>query len=90
MKNYIFLFGATVTRDAVKNALNSSPLVKNWRYDLPNSFYIVSQASAQELFEDISPRISGKKRLLIVEISSANKQGLLPKDTWTFLNKKFE
>lgn len=90
MKKYVFLFGATVARETVKGALDASPLVKTWRYDLPHSFYVVSSATAQQLFEDISPRIQGKKRFLIAEISNTNKQGLLPKETWAFLNKRFE
>ena len=73
MKKYLFLFGVTVARETAKAALDASPLVKTWRHDLPHSFYIVSAASAQELFEDISPRIQGKKRFLIIEISSTNK-----------------
>jgi hypothetical protein len=90
MKKYLILFGMTVTREAVKAALNASPLVKTWRYDLPHSFYFVSESSAQQLFDDLNPRIPGKKRFLIVEIANSNKQGLLPRDTWDFLNKKYE
>lgn len=83
---YLFVYGAALTRDAAKAAIDASPLVKTWRYDMPNSFYLVSDFSAQKLYEDIAPRFAGKKRFLIAEINETNRQGLLPKDTWAFLN----
>jgi hypothetical protein len=60
--------------------------VTTWRYDLPHSFYIVSEADARTLAESIRERL-GKGRFLIAEITT-NKQGWLPSVTWYLLNNK--
>jgi hypothetical protein len=87
-KAYLLIYsGASITREQVKNWANSETAVITWRYDLPNSFYLISEKSAQELSNSLMNRI-GKARFLITEVS-ANRQGYLPKDTWyLFRNKK--
>lgn len=85
---YLFIFSdATGGREAIRAWANSEPLVLHWRYDLPNSFYIVSEATADELSKSFI-NFNGKKgRFLIVEAGD-NRQGLLPKETWYLLRNK--
>lgn len=85
---YLLIYsGASITREQVKNWANSDPAVITWRYDLPNSFYLISDKNAQELSDAFVKRI-GEARFLITEVSD-NRQGYLPKDTWyLFRNKK--
>lgn len=85
---YIFVYSNSFgDREAVKSILNSIPAVQNWRYDLPNTFYIVSDKTANELATLIMAK-RPNKRFIIAEISKGNRQGWLPKDTWNFLNNK--
>lgn len=86
-KAYILVYSDSLgTREVVKNCLNNIGLIIHWRHDMPNSFYIISESSAQELSDSIVKKL-GKKRFLITEISS-NKQGMLPKETWDLINNK--
>lgn len=85
MKYYLFIYSNTFgERDRVKQIIESISIISNWRYDLPNCFYITSESSANELAEEILQRVPNT-RFLISEVSE-NKQGWLPKDTWKFLN----
>lgn len=65
--------------------LNSCDLIIDWRTDMPNSFLIASDATADSIADYI---ISQKRnaRFLITEIKS-NRQGWLPKDSWAFIKE---
>ena len=83
---YVLLYNDDVgTRDEIKNYLSDSEHVIHWRYDLPNSFYIISNSSAQELAEAIQGLNNKRGMFLVTEIST-NKQGWLLRDAWTLLN----
>lgn len=86
---YLLVYGnKTGDRDSVKKTLNSIPDVLNWRFDMPNSFYIKSEKTAEELSALFAKALNkDSKRFLIVEITD-NKQGYLIKDTWDFINQK--
>ncbi len=87
-KAYLLVYSDVfVAREQMKEWANSEPAVITWRYDLPNSFYLISEKSAQELSDSLMKRF-GKIRFLITEVSG-NRQGYLPKDSWyLFRNKK--
>ena len=86
-KVYLFVYSNDLgTREIVKNTVDSIESIILWRYDLPNSFYLVSTSSAIELSEKIRMKL-GDKRFIITEISS-NKQGWLPKKSWHLINHK--
>jgi hypothetical protein len=74
-------------RDTIKTAIAGIPEIIRWRYDIPNSFYIHSNASADELTAKIANKFPGRKCFLFVEISE-NRQGYLSKETWNFINQK--
>ncbi len=87
-KAYIFLYSdKTGGRDTVRAWANQEPAVIHWRYDMPHSFYLVSEKSAAELSESFSNFNGRKGRFLIAELSE-NRQGLLPKETWQLLRSK--
>ena len=84
---YLFVYSdKTGDRESMKNMLNSIPEVLNWRYDMPNSFYLQTEKSAQELTDLFVEKLNkNEKRFLISEITD-NRQGYLPGDTWKFIN----
>ena len=87
-KAYIFIYDDDVgTRSEVKDFIDSLPEVLFWRYDMPHSFYLVSEHSASEIADKISAMTEHEGRFLVAEINS-NKQGWLPRRTWRLLNKK--
>ena len=79
-KNYVIIFSPGLDRDEVINYLSSLKMVDHWFYNMPNSSFIQSSASAKELSDAIIEKF-GKKRHFITEVS-ANRQGLMPKDHW--------
>lgn len=87
-KVYLLVYSDSLgNREQVKGILNNIPQVEKWRFDMPNSFYIISEIGADDLVnlihEAIMPRTC---RFLITELSSSNHQGYLPEDSWTFIN----
>ena len=87
-KAYLLVFSDTMgDHSSFKSWANSSSLVDTWRYDLPHCFYLVSEASASELDEDLKDFFGIEGHYLITEISE-NRQGRLPKDTWYFFRFK--
>ena len=74
-------------RSHIKNWADSSSLVTTWRSDLPHCFYLVSEASAAELCEDLRSRLGRNGRFLFAEVSE-NRQGFLPEATWYLLRNK--
>jgi hypothetical protein len=87
-KAYLFIYSdATGGRDAIRAWANNEPAVLHWRFDMPHSFYIISEQEASELAASFT-NFNGKKgRFLIVE-AGENRQGLLPKETWYLLRHK--
>ncbi len=87
-KAYIFIYSdATGGRDAVRAWVNDEPTVVHWRYDMPHSYYIISESTAEELYSSFINYNGKKGRFLIVEASD-NRQGLLPAETWYLLRNK--
>lgn len=86
-KAYLLVYSDNIgDRASVKAIIDSIPGILNWRYDMPNCFYIISEKTAQELVNLIESKIhSASKRFFITEIST-NRQGYLPKDTWDFID----
>lgn len=88
-KVYLFVYSNTIgDREVMKNILNNTVEVLDWRYDMPNSFYLISNHDAYVLVDRIRSKIQSETcRFFITEISN-NYQGYLPKDTWDFIDSK--
>ena len=87
-KSYLLVFSdKTGSRDDIKEALNQMTKVKTWRTDMPNCFYVISDSSAQELYEEFTSIRGTNGRFLFAETAS-NRQGLLPPDSWYLLKNK--
>lgn len=85
---YLMVYSdALGTRDQVKACLDALPEIITWRYDLPHSFYLISEEESATTLADLITMKMGKGRFIISEIGS-NKQGWLPDKTWYFINKK--
>ncbi|MBI4370953.1 MAG: hypothetical protein HY552_01510 [Elusimicrobia bacterium] len=74
------------TMESVKKYLNAIPEIKHWRYDMTNAFYIVSESSAETLFEKIHAQ-NGTGKFIIVEIGE-NRQGWITADSWYLIQNK--
>ncbi|HXT62914.1 MAG TPA: hypothetical protein VN696_07755 [Pyrinomonadaceae bacterium] len=87
-KVYLLAYSMTLgTQEEVIACLNTIPGLL-WRSDMTNSFYLISEKSAEELVAAIRKCREGKGRFLITEIHPQNKQGWLTPDTWYLINNK--
>lgn len=85
---YLLIYSDSMgEREEVKGFLDKQAEISHWRFDMPNTFYLVSDRSAQELYEVVQRFNEKRGRFLISEIGS-NKQGWLPAKTWHLLNQK--
>lgn len=84
---YLFVYSDILgNRETVKRILDNIPKVLKWRYDMPNSFYLLSESTANELVDLIHNQLENRTcRFIIVEITK-NHQGYLPEDSWQFIN----
>lgn len=73
-------------REEVTKVLSECDLITHWRYDLPNSYYLVSDNTANEIAKYLQEKFL-KKRFILVEMNLNNVQGWLPKDTWSYFRK---
>lgn len=83
---YLFVYAADLgTREELRDFLDGLPEVLNWRYDLPNAFYLVSESEAGELADKI--RQVGHGRFIVTEVPE-NSQGWLPRRSWDVITSK--
>lgn len=90
MRTYLLVYNeGTWDRQAVATWANESPLIKTWRSDMSNSFYLISDSSAQAIHEALLPlkKKSSSARYLVTEIAD-NRQGMLLPDAWFLINNK--
>lgn len=87
-KVYLLVYNdALGDRELIKSWANVSERVITWRYDLPHCFYLVSEATAAELSDDLKRLLDTTGRFLVTELS-VNREGWLPADTWYFFQNK--
>ena len=86
-KSYLLVYNNELgTRDAVKTAVDSIPIIKTWRYDMPNMFYLISDYSAKEVSVELRKHLL-VGRFIVLEYT-ANSYGWLDADSWHLLQKK--
>ena len=90
-KAYLFIYGNAVgSREEMVEFVDNIPQIENWRYELPNTFYLISNLSSQELYTIIQKRNREIGVFLIMEINPSNMQGWLSKESWDFLVSEYE
>jgi len=88
-KNYLFVYADSLgDREAVKKIIDSIPQIDNWLYDIPNSFYLKSESSADHLVDLIKEKVKAEHLVYFITEIHSNRQGYLTKDVWDFLNQK--
>lgn len=86
-KSYLFVYSnAFGKRSEVTEYIKNSKNIFTWRYDLPNSFYLVSEQSAEKLREYFLD-FSDKGIFVITEFQD-NYDGYLVDRSWSVINDK--
>ena len=85
-RTYLLIYSDKLgTREEIRAFLDKRSEILNWRYDLPHTFYLVSDLSAEELYEVIQSHNQERGFFLIGEVGQ-NTQGWLPAESWVLLN----
>ena len=85
---YLLIYSSGVgTREEIRDYIDNLPEILNWRYDVPNAFYLISESDADEIANRILHFSKGDGRFLVTEVVE-NSQGWLPRGAWRFLNEK--
>jgi hypothetical protein len=90
-KAYLLVFGGEIgTREQVREYLNAIKEITHWRYEVPNSFFVISEQDATFLSRRLRELSSAKGRFIFVEIGS-NRNGWLSTKSWYLIkNKKYK
>lgn len=87
-KVYLFIYNDEVGNpESLKTIFNAMRTVIIWRYDMPHSFYIISENSATELSAEFNKSRGTTGRYMFIECTS-NSQGQMLPETWYLLNNK--
>lgn len=90
MKSYIVSFyQQEVSDDELVKFLDKKNEVINWRLELPNTVFVVSNKNASYLARMIEKKFP-RSSFIIAEYVSRNSDGLLDEESWDFLNNPEE
>lgn len=86
-KSYLLIYNEDFgTRDQVTTLMNEVDMIKTWRYDMPNMYYIVSENTAKELSLEFRRRRE-TGRFIVCEYTE-NSYGWLSSEAWYILQNK--
>lgn len=80
-KLYLLVLGATLNLEEVRGFVDKQDCITDWFCSMPNSMFLVSTASASEIYEVIRNKFK-EGRLFLTEVSPSNRQGWLPRSHW--------
>lgn len=90
MKAYIISFyQQEISDDELAGFLDSQDEILNWRKEIPNSVFVVSNDNAHTLSKLIENEFP-QSTFLVSEYVPYNSDGLLDEETWAFLNNPEE
>jgi len=88
-KSYIFIYNPSLgTHEEVKKFIDSCSEITTWRFELANTYFFVSEKSAEELYELVAAHLGEGKGTFIITEYADNSQGLLSERSWYLLNNK--
>ena len=86
-RSYLFIYSDLGDYKDVRKFVNSNKHITTWRHELPNTFFIVSAKSANELVDMVQKYFKTEGTFLITEYSD-NSQGILSSRSWYLLENK--
>lgn len=72
--------------ETATKSIDTAPGVVDWMRFFENSFCVVASVDATALTNQLSRRLPGHQ-FFVSEIDPARKNGMLPPQVWTFINK---
>lgn len=87
-KSYLLLYGSNLgSPDQVRDWVDSIDIITDWRTQLPQCIFLISESSAEDIYKELIKKVGEKGTFLIVEYSK-NSQGRLSDETWHLLEHK--
>lgn len=85
MRAFLLNFSTLLDQHHVHGVLNSSNSIENWLSPFPYSAIVVSRLTAVELGAVLHSHFGGHL-FILVEATTTNTGGWLPKEFWDFIN----
>jgi len=88
-KSYLFIYNPSLgTREEIREFIDNCNAIKLWRYELSNTYFIVSELSSDRLYKLVSNYFGDGKGTFLISEYTDNSQGLLNERSWALLNDK--
>ncbi|MDP3458814.1 MAG: hypothetical protein Q8S09_06015 [Hyphomonas sp.] len=88
LKSYLLIFdNSQVSRESVIARIDAMPEIVNWSAFLPTGIAVVSDLDSKELARRVRDDRPSEFRFLLVPLSNATKNGWLPTNVWSFMNR---
>lgn len=84
-KLYLIAYDEKIDRNALKGFLTKSTGIGQWFYSIPQSIFVYSSSSAQELYEQIAEAFPTHGRFFVTSVPYHNSQGWLPNNHWEII-----
>lgn len=85
----VFILTVDYDRDAFVQALDLTPMVRNWLAFLPNAVAITTHRPLQQISDYLRVSLPGHQ-FILVPATSTTSAGLMPANVWDFINKPFD
>lgn len=86
-KAYLFAYNPSLgSRDEVKSFVSNCELIKTWRGEITNTFFLISESGVEEICEKIRLHFGNKGTYIVTEINDY--QGRLVERSWSLLSDK--
>lgn len=86
LKPYVLIFNPEVCpRQTILDYLDTLPIVKHWYAFLSSAVFIISDASAHDLTDQLVGHVNGSF-FFVSEVPKGVNNGRLPKAAWDFIN----
>ena|SRR5258707_5855735 len=90
-KTYLFVFSPSLgTHEQVLKCVQTLPSMVYWRYEMPNTFYLVSDFDANAIALQIMNYFNNQGLFVVTQISSSvnDTQGWISKASWHLIHNK--
>lgn len=85
-KLYLIATANAIPREGLTACLETIQGCGPWFYSIPNTTFVFSNLSANELYGQIKRRFPGDDRLFVSEAPADNIQGWIPQDHWNIIH----
>ena len=84
-KLYLIAYGDKLKRDDLTSFLGGVKECERWFYSMPNSLFVISSLTANEVYDRIEERFSVHGRFFVTEVPRHNSQGWIPNNHWEII-----